>query len=91
MAASPALGGGDGALKNARAKLIDEREIELDSHAGRELHFQTEDGRLTGKARLFLVGDRLYQVLMATPDKEFNAEKADAFLKGFKLEEEPKE
>jgi hypothetical protein len=63
--------------------------ITLDGHPGREVRFavnspsSSEKG--TGAARIFLVGNRLYQAIMVGPASKVNEEELDHFVKSFEL------
>jgi hypothetical protein len=64
-------------------------EITLDGHPGREVRFainapaSSEKG--AGAARIFLVGNRLYQAIMVGPTSKVNEEELDHFVKSFEL------
>ena len=47
-------------------QLLSQRRISLGAYPGREIEYKTQDG-ITGKARIFLVGQRLYQLHIAFP------------------------
>ena len=60
-------GARDGALKNSGSTLISEKKITLGKHPGRELKMKRSFGPgeanlMINRARMFLVGNRLYQV-----------------------------
>jgi hypothetical protein len=63
--------------------------INLDGHPGREVRFAvnapsaSEKG--AGKARIFLVGDRLYQAIMVGPASKVSEEELDHYVKSFEL------
>jgi hypothetical protein len=79
----------DGGVKSAKGKLTDEkkRTIGKDKNPGRELLIQLPDGKLYFRSRIYLVGDRLYQVIVVGPEKYATGKDADAFLDSFKLAE----
>lgn len=81
-------GARDGAVGNVKGKLIDSKEVTLDKkYPGREFSasLPQKDGLV--KARIYLAGKRLYQV-MAIGTKDFVGGKdADAFLDSFKITE----
>jgi hypothetical protein len=63
--------------------------IALDGHPGREVRFAVaspstpEKG--SGRARIFLVGNRLYQAIMVGPASKVTEEELDHFVKSFEL------
>ena len=80
-------GSRDGEVRNM-GKLILEKNLSLDGHPGRELVIEgkTSDGHeATSKTRIFLVGNRLYQVIFAAPRGEVSSSEMDDFLESFKL------
>jgi hypothetical protein len=64
-------------------------EIMLDGHPGRDVRFtinspeSSEKG--TGAARIFLVGNRLYQAIMVGATSKVSEEELDHFVKSFEL------
>lgn len=81
-------GARDGAVHNAKGKLIQETKITLMGHPGREVVIAArgEDGRAaTIKGRLYMVKNRLYQVVAVAPSYQSNVEELDHFLQSFKL------
>ena len=80
----------DGCVEKAKGKLTDEkkRTIGKDKEPGRELLIQLPDeGKPYFRSRMYLVGDRLYQVIVVGPEKYATGKDADAFLDSFKLAE----
>lgn len=79
-------GARDGALGNVNAKLSKEDKIILaKKHPGREIWADLPDKKGMLKMRMFIVKDRLYQI-MAVGTKEFiEAEETDNFLKSLEL------
>lgn len=61
-------------------KLVNKHEVQLDGHPGRLVELNTTDG-LVGKASMYLVGNRLYQLILISPDKN----KGDRFFKSFHI------
>jgi hypothetical protein len=63
--------------------------IQLNGHPGRELVFESrpghEAGKLTGRARFYMVGTHLYEVIIAGPAGRLTSEKIDGFLDSFAL------
>lgn len=79
-------GARDGAVANAQGKLLRELIISLDGHEGRELHIETAGGKATIKARIFIVGRRLYQEMVLTPKEETFSTNVNKFLDSFTLQ-----
>lgn len=78
-------GGRDGAVANSKGRLINEQYITLDGgHAGREITIEVPD-KGTLKVRAYLVGRRLYQIMVASPKDLADSEENIAFLRSFKL------
>ena len=80
-------GSRDGQVRSM-GKLILEKNISLDGNPGRELVVEgkTSDGHdASSKTRIFLVGNRLYQVIFAAPKGEASSSEMDDFLESFKL------
>ncbi len=63
--------------------------VTLDGHPGREVRFAIDSPSApekgTGRARIFLVGDRLYQAIMVGPAAKVSEEELDHFVKSFEL------
>ncbi len=75
----------DNALNNTSGKLITEQNIELNGYPGRYLNVKSPDGNGIAEARLYLVGNRLYQVFVATPKEEAGSADSQRFLNSFTL------
>ncbi len=81
-------GSRDGALSNAKGQLLSETRITLAGNPGRELVMEAADesGRaVTIKGRLFMVKNRLYQVMVVAPRSQAGDKEVDQFLQSFKL------
>lgn len=78
-------GARDGAVANTQGKLLSELIIDVNGHPGRELEIAVAGGKGTIRARVLLVGNRLYQVLVVTPADESYAPKVRRFLESVKL------
>lgn len=76
----------DGALKNARAELKAEKDIQAGKHPGREIvaGLNQPQGALL-RLRLFLVGQRLYQVMVVGQAEFVEDRTGTAFLDSFAL------
>ncbi len=81
-------GSRDGAVANVQGRLIQERAVTLGEHPGRELTIEanpnTED-RAQVRVRLYLVGSRLYQVLVVVPRDRPDPGTTEQFLESFTL------
>ena len=81
-------GSRDGALSNAKGKLLSETKITLEGNPGRELVMEAADEsgrRAVIKGRLFMVKNRLYQVMVVAPRGQAGDKIIDDFLQSFKL------
>lgn len=81
-------GARDGAVSNAKGKLLQETKITLAGHPGREMLIEaiSEMGSASIiKERLFMVKNRLYQVVVVAPRSKVGDKEVDAFLQSFKL------
>jgi hypothetical protein len=78
-----------GMATEARLVILSKMPITIDGHPGREVSFEAQpghtSGRLSGRARIYLVGARLYQVFIAGPTGRLTPETIDAFLNSFSL------
>jgi len=59
----------EGAVAEVHSKLLEVREVYLDKHPGREYVERMSDGRIM-RGKTFLVGHRLYQLVITTPKEE---------------------
>ncbi|VTU02678.1 Uncharacterized protein OS=Pseudanabaena biceps PCC 7429 GN=Pse7429DRAFT_4512 PE=4 SV=1 [Gemmataceae bacterium] len=81
-------GARDGAIGNVKGKLIDSKDVTLDKkYPGREFSasLPQKDGLL--RARIYLAGKRLYQVMVIGTKDFVGGKDADAFLDSFKITE----
>jgi hypothetical protein len=78
-------GARDGAVANAQGKLLGELVISINGYPGRELKIESPDGQGIMKARIFMVGHRLYQVGVVTPKEKALSRNIGKFLDSFKL------
>jgi hypothetical protein len=67
-----------------RTKVEDEKKIKLDGHPGRTFTLTLTNGGL-GRIKLFMVKDRMYQIMVLGPKKGATSKAADQFLDSFKL------
>jgi len=80
----------DGAISSLGGTLVSEEEIEIEGNPGRSLVISTDANQnqaATINSRIFLVDNRLYQVLVVAPDGVENTAVADQFLNSFDLQE----
>jgi hypothetical protein len=76
---------GMGMVQGAKGKLRDTKEIKFGAHPGRELEMELPGGTGIGRARVYLVKGRLYQVLTLLPGDAAQSPEAGRFLDSFKL------
>jgi hypothetical protein len=74
----------DGAVSSARGKLRSEKTIELDGHPGREIAIEN-NGECIAKMRIYLVKNRLYQVMVLGNGMIFMTKDVGIFLDSFGL------
>jgi hypothetical protein len=84
-------GARDGAVSNTRGKLLDESPVEIDGFPGRFLKVLSPDGTGLAQARMFLVGNRLYQIFVASPKSDQDSEDIQKYLDSFTLKNQPSE
>jgi len=86
MGAEDLLNGArDGAVSNTGGKLLDESPVEIDGFPGRFLKVQSPDGSGIAQARMYMVGNRLYQIFVASPKADQDSEDIQSYLESFKL------
>ena len=78
-------GARDGGVANVRGKLLDEMQIDLNGHPGREIKVAAAGGAATIRARFYLVGNRLYQCQVITKNENAYSTSANRFLNSLKL------
>lgn len=78
----------DGAVTNLGGTLVSEEEIELDGYPGRSLVISanTQNQAATINSRIYLVDNRLYQILVVAPEGGEDAAVSEQFLSSFDLE-----
>jgi len=77
--------GRDGAVRNIKGKLISESKIAIDKNPGREVTIESTIGDAVLKAKFFLVGQRMYQLMVTTSKKMSNSYQIKKFLDSFEL------
>lgn len=79
-------GAREGMLNNIKGTLIQEVNITLDKHTGRDWKFDALQGKMFGRSRAILVGDRMHQVMVMGADKDVMTNKNTVgYLDSFKL------
>jgi len=76
----------DGAVANLEGKLVSEKEIKLGKHSGREIRIEVGGGKQLFRARVFLIEQRLYQIVVMGTKEAATSKEADKFLESFKLD-----
>ena len=79
----------EGNVKALKGKLLTEDKITIGKakHPGREIRIEMPDKKSIYRARLFIVGDRLYQVVALGPDDYTKTKAVDDFMKSFAIDE----
>jgi hypothetical protein len=74
----------DGAIANLSGKLATEKDIKLGDHPGRETLIDVS-GKAMFRAKVYLVGRRMYQVVMVGSKEAVSSKDAEKFFDSFKL------
>ncbi len=77
----------DGAVANLEGKLASEKDIKLGEYPGREILIDLAGGKRLFRVRVYLVDQRLYQVVVFGTKEAATAKEADKFLDSFTLAE----
>jgi hypothetical protein len=77
-------GARDGSIASTGGELVEEKPIVLAGHPGLEMAVRVNGGAY--RARLFLAGSRLYQILVAAEDEGVFSDVATAFLESFSFD-----
>ena len=82
-------GARDGNVKSMKGKLLSEKKVTLGKkkHQGRELLIEMPAIKGVYRSRLFLVGDRLYQIVALWPEEFVKSKETTAYMDSFKLDE----
>jgi len=78
-------GARDGAVSNVQGTLLNEEEITINDYPGRALKVRASDGQATVHSRVYLVDNRLYQVMVVIPGSADLPTEAEDFLDSFKV------
>jgi hypothetical protein len=74
----------NGVLSKTHAKLKSEKQIKLEGHNGRELDLEI-NANLVVRARLFVINNRMYQLMVVGPRELVASADTGKFLDSFKL------
>jgi hypothetical protein len=79
----------EGNAKSLKSKVASEEKITIGKkkHPGREIKIEMPDKKGLYRARIYLVGDRLYQVVALGPEEFAKGKEVDEYLKSFAVEE----
>ena len=77
----------DGAVTNLEGKLVSEKDVKLGEYPGREIRIDVAGGKRLFRVRVFLVDQRLYQVVVFGTKDEATSKESDKFLDSFKQAE----
>jgi hypothetical protein len=77
----------DGAVANLEGELAGEKDIKLGEYPGREIQIDVAGGKRLFRVRVYLVDQRLYQVVVFGTKEAATSKEADKFLDSFKLAE----
>jgi len=77
--------GRDGAARNVQGVLTKESNISIKGYSGREFTIEVGNGEAIVKAKLFLVGQRVYQLMVTTDKKWSDSYNIKRFLDSFQL------
>lgn len=77
--------GVDGAVRNIQGILISDSKISIKNYPGREVAMEAAGGKVVVKARFFLVGQRMYQLMVTTDKKGADSYHIRKFLNSFEL------
>jgi hypothetical protein len=81
-------GARDGAVGNVQGRLVNETYLSLQGHPGRELLIETAGAEAFARVRIFLVGNRMYQVMaLTTSQSDSQTEEITNYLNSFHLVE----
>ncbi len=75
----------DGAVTNTKGELVSEQAIEMNGNPGMFLQVGSPDGKGLAQAKLFLVGNRLFQIFVAGPKENAESEDVQFYLNSFTL------
>jgi hypothetical protein len=73
------------AVSNMRGRLLGDEEITLKGHPGRAIRIESNDSQMLFRARIYLVGNRAYQIIAIGPKHVVVSRDAERFFDSFKL------
>lgn len=79
-------GARDGAAKNIGGKIVSEKPITMHGFPGRELKVEVPKSPLVFLAQIYLVNERLYQVILVTTASHASAPEVTKFFASFKFD-----
>jgi len=68
-----------------KGKLVSEKKITLDKSPGLDFEYELPDGKGIGRARMYLVNERLYQMLFINGTEKTVPKEVEKVLESFKL------
>ncbi len=79
-------GGRDNAVKATSAKVVDEKDVKLGNNEGREFTLSNNSGgvALLTRTRIYVIGQNLVTVALASPEAQMKKDQADAFFDSIK-------
>lgn len=78
-------GARDGAVTNTKGKLLNELIINLDNYPGRDFRYELSGGIGIVRQRIYLVNNRLYQIMTATESEDMFLNSITEFFDSFRL------
>jgi hypothetical protein len=76
----------DAAVANVKGKLLSEQPVDIQGHHGREVTILTHNGTASLKARFFMVGSRMYELMAGSSTRMFITGDLDRFFGSFTLD-----
>lgn len=76
----------EGAVRNVGGKLVSESQISIKGYPGREVVIASSGGQGSLQARIFLVNNRLYQLMFAPAKGNTLSRNARRFFESFEIE-----
>jgi hypothetical protein len=79
----------EGNAKSLKGKVLSDEKITIGKgkYPGREVRIEMPDKKGLYRARIYIVGDRLYQVVALGPDEFAKSKAVDDYMKSFTIEE----
>ncbi len=70
--------------KELQGKTIDEEDVFLDDHTGKQLTYELPEGKL-GIYRIFMIDEHMYQLSVQVAPEDASAKEISRFFDSFKL------